>query len=87
MLHQGWPRCHFRDGNGNTKAIGFVNGFPTYVKAGDGKWHTFICERTVDGVRATIDPGDPEGADQLHPRDHRPHRQRPAAEHRRQGRL
>jgi hypothetical protein len=62
VLHNGWPRCHFRDGNNNTKAIGFVNGFPDYVKAGDGKWHTFICERTTDGVRATIDPGDPEGA-------------------------
>ncbi|MFC4787292.1 hypothetical protein ACT8ZV_22640 [Nocardioides sp. MAHUQ-72] len=62
VLHNGWPRCHFRDGNGNTKAIGFVNGFPDYVKAGDGLWHTFICERTADGVRATIDPGEPEGA-------------------------
>lgn len=62
VLHNGWPRCHYRDGNGNTKAIGFVKGFPDYVKAGDGKWHTLICERTTDGVRITIDPGDPEGA-------------------------
>jgi len=62
VLHQGWPRCHFRDGNGATKAIGFVKGFPSYVKAGDGKWHTLICERLANGVRATIDPGEPEGA-------------------------
>ena len=63
VLHKGWPRCHFRDSRGVTKAIGFVDkGFPDYVKAGDGKWHTLICERLADGVRATIDPGDPEGA-------------------------
>jgi hypothetical protein len=62
VLHQGWPRCHFRDSRNVTKAIGFVKGFPTYVKAGDGKWHTLICERTADGTRITIDPGDPEGA-------------------------
>jgi hypothetical protein len=63
VLHKGWPRCHFRDYRGVTKAIGFVDkGFPDYVKAGDGKWHTLICERLADGVRATIDPGDPEGA-------------------------
>ena len=62
VLHQGWPRCHFRDSNGVTKAIGFVKGFPSYVKAGDGKWHTLVCERLSNGVRITIDAGDPEGA-------------------------
>ena len=59
VLHQGWPRCHFRDSNGVTKAIGFVKGFPSYVKAGDGQWHTLICERLSNGVRITIDPGAP----------------------------
>ncbi len=62
VLHNGWPRCHFRDGNRRTKAIGFVKGYPDYVKAGDGKWHTLICERTSTGVRIEIDPGEPEGA-------------------------
>jgi len=62
VAHNGWPRCHFRDGNRRTKAIGFVKGYPEYVKVGDGKWHTLICERTTTGVRIEIDPGDPEGA-------------------------
>lgn len=63
VLHKGWPRCHFRDSRFVTKAIGFVDkGYPDYVKASDGKWHTLICERLANGVRATIDPGDPEGA-------------------------
>lgn len=61
VLHQGWPRCHFRDSNGATKAIGFVKGFPSSIKAGDGLWHTLICERLSNGVRITIDPGEPAG--------------------------
>ena len=59
VLKQGWPRCHFRDGNGNTKAIGFVNG-PSSWKANDGQWHTVRCERLTNGVRVTLDYGDPD---------------------------
>jgi hypothetical protein len=58
VLHKGWPRCHFRDGNNNTKAIGFVDG-PTSLKVNDGRWHTLRCERLSNGVRVTLEPGTP----------------------------
>ncbi|MFC4783445.1 LamG domain-containing protein [Nocardioides sp. MAHUQ-72] len=61
VLHSGWPRCHFRDGAGHTKAIGFVDG-PTSLKANDNTWHVVRCERTSTGVRITMDPGQPDSA-------------------------
>ncbi len=59
VLNDGWPRCHFRDGNHNTLAIGFVNNTDPETKVDDNNWHVIRCERTTDGVRATIDPGTP----------------------------
>jgi hypothetical protein len=56
VLKHGWPRCHFRDSSGSTKAIGFVNG-PTSLKISDGQWHTVRCERTATGVKITEDYG------------------------------
>lgn len=59
-LKQGWPRCHFRDSTGATKAIGFVNDPRPETKVADGQWHTLRCERTSTGVRMTIDYGQPD---------------------------
>jgi hypothetical protein len=59
VLKRGWPRCHFRDSNGHTKAIGFVNG-PASLKVNDNQWHTLRCERTATGVRVTEDYGTPD---------------------------
>jgi hypothetical protein len=58
-VHQGWPVCHFRDANGNTKAIGFVNSTNPDARVDDNTWHTLRCERTSTGVRMTIDYGSP----------------------------
>lgn len=58
VLKRGWPRCHFRDENHNTKAIGFVKGSPAY-KVDDGQWHTVRCERLANGVRVTLNYGEP----------------------------
>jgi hypothetical protein len=54
VLKEGWPRCHFRDENGNVTAIGFVKTLNEY-KANDGQWHVATCERTATGVRVTLD--------------------------------
>jgi hypothetical protein len=59
-LKQGWPRCHFRDASGTTKAIGFVNDKRPETKVADGQWHTLRCERTATGVKLTIDYGEPD---------------------------
>lgn len=53
VLKNGWPRCHFEDGSGNFKAIGFVN--TSVPKVNDNRWHTLRCERTATGVRVTLD--------------------------------
>lgn len=55
VVKKGWPRCHFRDGNGNTLAIGFVNSTNPATKVSDGQWHTISCARTATGVQVTID--------------------------------
>lgn len=58
VLNKGWPRCHFRDENGRTEAIGFVDG-PVSTKVDDGRWHVLRCERTTTGVRVTLEYGTP----------------------------
>lgn len=58
VLKEGWPRCHFRDSAGRTKAIGFVDG-PREYKLDDGQWNTVRCERTTTGTRVTINYGEP----------------------------
>ena len=50
-----WPRCHFRDTNHNTAAIGFVNSPDPETKVDDNTWHVIRCERTLTGVRVSID--------------------------------
>jgi len=55
VLKNGWPRCHYEDGNQNIKAIGFVN--TNVPKVNDNRWHTLRCERTATGVRVTLDAG------------------------------
>jgi hypothetical protein len=57
VLKNGWPRCHFEDGNQNIKAIGFVK--TDVPKVNDNRWHTLRCERTATGVRVTLEPGEP----------------------------
>ncbi len=57
VLKTHWPRCHFRDGNHNTKAIGFVNSPLPQARADDGQWHILQCERLSNGVRVTMDEG------------------------------
>lgn len=59
VLKKGWPRCHFRDEFGNTKAIGFVNSTLPGSKVADNQWHTLRCERTSTGVKMTINVGEP----------------------------
>lgn len=61
VLKKGWPRCHFRDANRHTKAIGLVDGSPSW-KVNDNQWHTVRCERLANGVRVTLDPGQPGSA-------------------------
>lgn len=54
-ISHGWPRCHFRDADGNTAAVGFVHGLTEY-KVNDSEWHTLTCERLADGrSRVTLD--------------------------------
>ena len=54
-VNTGWPRCHFRDADGNTAAVGFVNGLDDY-KVTDGEWHTVTCQRLADGrTSVTLD--------------------------------
>ena len=54
-INTGWPRCHFRDADGNTAAVGFVHGLDDY-KVTDGDWHTVTCQRLADGrTSVTLD--------------------------------
>ena len=55
VLKEGWPRCHFRDENGRTLAIGFVDDTRTQAKVNTKTWRTLRCERTATAVKATID--------------------------------
>jgi hypothetical protein len=57
VLKNGWPRCHFEDGNQNISATGFVS--TSVPKVNDGRWHTLRCERSEDGTRVTLDAGTP----------------------------
>ena len=59
VIHQGWPRCHFRDLNHNTKAIGFDNSPDPNAKVNDGDWHTLRCERNATSVCVYLDEGTP----------------------------
>ena len=86
-LKKGWPRCHFRDAAGNTKAIGFVNEPRPETKVADGQWHTLRCERTSTGVRMTINYGEPNAISQVHQGHARADRQHPSAGPRRQALL
>lgn len=54
VLNEGWPRCHFRDESGRTRAVGFVGGSAD-LKVDDGQWHVLRCERQRNGVRVTLD--------------------------------
>lgn len=65
VIHSGWLRCHFRDENGNSTAIGFVR---TSVsnKVNDNEWHVIRCERTANGVRATVNYGEPNEVTKFH---------------------
>ena len=58
VLKKGYPRCHFRDENNRTKAIGFVDMGRAY-KVDDNQWHTVRCERTATGTRVTLNYGEP----------------------------
>lgn len=64
-INRGWPRCHFRDGNGNISAVGFVNSKNPDTKLSDGQWHTVRCERLDNGVRITMDYGTPNAITRL----------------------
>lgn len=57
VVHTGWPRCHFRDENFNTKAIGFMNSPDPDAKVSDGAWHTLRCVRNLDSVCLYLDEG------------------------------
>ena len=56
VLHNGWPRCHFRDETGKTLAIGFVDDPRPETKASSNTWRTLRCARTTTGVTITLDP-------------------------------
>jgi Laminin G domain len=58
-LQKGWPRCHFRDAAGTTKAIGFVNDARPATMVADNQWHTLRCERSTTGVKITVNYGEP----------------------------
>jgi hypothetical protein len=66
VLKNGWPRCHFEDGNQNISATGFVN--TSVPKVNDGRWHTLRCERSDDGTRVTLDAGTPNEATRVNHR-------------------
>jgi Laminin G domain len=59
VIHTGWPRCHYRDENYNTKAIGFVRSPDPNAKVNDGDWHTLRCQRNLDSVCVYLDEGTP----------------------------
>ncbi len=60
VIKNGWPRCHFEDGQQRSSAIGFVN--TNVPKVNNNRWHTLRCERTLTGVRVTLDAGTPNEA-------------------------
>jgi hypothetical protein len=57
VIHVGWPRCHYRDLNYNTKAIGFYKSPDPNSKVNDGKWHVVRCERNTNSVCIYLDEG------------------------------
>ena len=59
VIHNGWPRCHYRDENYNTKAIGFENSPNPNAKVNDGDWHVLRCERNAASVCVYLDEGTP----------------------------
>ena len=59
VLHTGWPRCHYRDENYRTKAIGLYRSPDPNAKANDGDWHTLTCARNLDSVCVSLDEGTP----------------------------
>jgi hypothetical protein len=59
VIHTGWPRCHYRDLNHNTKAIGFDKSPDPNAKVNDGDWHVVRCERNSDSVCVYLDEGTP----------------------------
>jgi hypothetical protein len=59
VIHTGWPRCHYRDENYNTKAIGFMKSPDPNAKVNDGDWHTLRCQRNLDSVCVYLDEGTP----------------------------
>lgn len=59
VIHTGWPRCHYRDLNYNTKAIGLVKSPDPNAKVNDGDWHTLRCERNASSVCVYLDEGTP----------------------------
>ena len=59
VIHTGWPRCHYRDENYNTKAIGFKKSPNPNAKVDDGDWHTLRCQRNLNSVCVYLDEGTP----------------------------
>jgi Laminin G domain len=59
VIHTGWPRCHYRDENHNTKAIGFYKSPNPNAKVDDGDWHTLRCVRNLNSVCVYLDEGTP----------------------------
>ena len=59
VIHTGWPRCHYRDENHNTKAIGFYKSPNPNAKVDDGDWHTLRCVRNLTNVCVYLDEGTP----------------------------
>ena len=59
VIHTGWPRCHYRDENHNTKAIGFDKSPNPNAKVNDGDWHTLRCVRNLTSVCVSLDEGTP----------------------------
>jgi Laminin G domain len=59
VIHTGWPRCHYRDLNYNTKAIGLYKSPDPNALVNDGDWHTLRCERNASSVCVYLDEGTP----------------------------
>jgi hypothetical protein len=59
VIHTGWPRCHYRDLNHSTKAIGFDKSPDPNAKVNDGDWHVLRCERNTNSVCVYLDEGTP----------------------------
>jgi hypothetical protein len=59
VIHDGGPRCHYRDLNYNTKATDFGDKPPPNAKVNDGKWHVVRCERNANSVCLYLDEGTP----------------------------